>query len=148
MERVVARTMASLSFLLALASLPLPSVAISSCNGPCTTLNDCDGQLICISGKCTDDSDVGTHICKKSSPSPTQSSGSCSPSGTLYCKGKSYPKYRCSPPVTPSTRATLTENDFSQGGDGGGPSECDNKYHSNSEHVVALSTGWYAGGSR
>ncbi|KAL5698641.1 Ripening-related protein grip22 [Ranunculus cassubicifolius] len=33
--------------------------------------------------------------------------------------------------------------------DGYGPSKCDGKYHDNSdERVVALSTGWYAGGSR
>ncbi|KAK6143387.1 hypothetical protein DH2020_023735 [Rehmannia glutinosa] len=33
-------------------------------------------------------------------------------------------------------------------GDGGGPSECDNKYHFDDTPVVALSTGWYGGGSR
>ncbi|XP_031385232.1 kiwellin-like [Punica granatum] len=146
MERVVILMMASLMLLLALTSFPLPSIAVSSCNGPCTTLDDCGGQLICINGRCTDDPEVGTHICTNSPLSP--SGGSCQPSGTLNCKGKSYPKYHCSPPVTSSTSATLTENDFSEGGDGGGPSECDDKYHSNSEHVVALSTGWYAGGSR
>jgi hypothetical protein len=42
----------------------------------------------------------------------------------------------------------MTLNDFDAGGDGGGPSECDEMYHSNTELVVALSTGWYAGGSR
>ncbi|KAK3404168.1 hypothetical protein EUGRSUZ_K00024 [Eucalyptus grandis] len=121
-----------------------PSHAISSCNGPCHTLNDCTGQLICINGKCNDDPDVGTHICS-GIPSP---GGGCQPSGTLYCRGNSYPKYTCSPPVTSSTQATLTNNDFSQGGDGGGPSECDGSYHDNNEKIVALSTGWYAGGSR
>jgi hypothetical protein len=30
----------------------------------------------------------------------------------------------------------------------GGPSECDGKYHPNSQRVAALSTGWYAGGTR
>ncbi|ONK64618.1 uncharacterized protein A4U43_C07F28010 [Asparagus officinalis] len=65
------------------------------------------------------------------------------------CKaGKMYPQYRCSPPITSNTRATMTINSFAKGGDGGGPSECDNKYHSDSEKVVALSTGWYNGGSR
>nr|DAD28517.1 TPA_asm: hypothetical protein HUJ06_029985 [Nelumbo nucifera] len=53
-----------------------------------------------------------------------------------------------SPPVTSSTEAILTNNDFSQGGDGGGPSKCDDSYHNNSGLIVALSTGWYAGGSR
>ncbi|TKY48553.1 Kiwellin protein [Spatholobus suberectus] len=73
---------------------------------------------------------------------------SCQSSGTLNCKGKSYPQYRCSPPVSSSTQAILTLNDFSEGGDGGGPSECDEKYHANSERAVALSTGWYNNGSR
>ncbi|KAI7982325.1 hypothetical protein LOK49_LG15G01661 [Camellia lanceoleosa] len=118
--------------------------AISNCNGPCQTLNDCAGQLICINGKCNDDPDVGTHICNNS-PSPPNS---CKQSGTLTCRGKSYPTYECSPPVKPFTPAKLTNNDFSQGGSGGGPSECDGKYHSNAEPIIALSTGWYAGGSR
>ncbi|KAF7847544.1 hypothetical protein BT93_L2855 [Corymbia citriodora subsp. variegata] len=129
----------SLSFFLS------PSHA-NSCNGPCQTLDDCDGQLICINGSCTDDPQVGTHICGNSPPSP--SGGGRQPSRTMYCQGQSYPKYDCSPPVTSSTRATLTNNDFTKGGDGGGPSECDDNYHENSELIVALSTGWYADGSR
>ncbi|RVW22325.1 Ripening-related protein grip22 [Vitis vinifera] len=63
-------------------SLPFLALGISSCGGSCQTLDDCDGQLICING------------------------------------------------------------------DGGGPSECDGKYHDNSERIVALSTRWYDGGSR
>ncbi|PPR98320.1 hypothetical protein GOBAR_AA22341 [Gossypium barbadense] len=35
-----------------------------------------------------------------------------------------------------------------QCGFGGGPSVCDEQYHSNSERIVALSTRWYNGGSR
>ncbi|XP_073146860.1 kiwellin-like [Henckelia pumila] len=124
-------------------------ISLSSCNGPCQTLNDCAGQLICINGRCNDDPDVGTHTCGGgSTPAPPSGGGSCQPYGTLYCSGQSYPKYSCSPPVTSSTPAKLTLNDFSAGGDGGGPSECDDQYHSNGESVVALSTGWYAGGSR
>lgn len=42
----------------------------------------------------------------------------------------------------------LTLNDFSEGGDGGGPSECDEQYHDNNERVVALTTRWYANDSR
>ena len=42
------------------------------------------------------------------------------------------------------TKAKLTINSFEKGGDGGGPSECDNKYHSDDTPVVALSTGWFA----
>lgn len=85
-------------------------------------------------------------------PSPNYYSpslrGMCQPSGTLTCNGQDYPKYDCSPPVTSSTKAKLTLNDFSEGGDGGAPSECDEQYHPKTESVVALSTGWYAGGSR
>ncbi|KAB1226478.1 Kiwellin [Morella rubra] len=126
-----------------ISQLPFPTYAISSCNGPCRTLNDCAGQLICINGNCNDDPDIGTHIC---SGGPPQSN--CQPSGTLTCRGQSYPQYRCSPSVTSSTPARLTLNDFSEGGDGGGPSECDDQYHSNSERIVALSTGWFNQGSR
>lgn len=125
--------------------------ALSSCNGPCNNLNDCSGQLICINGKCNDDPDVGTHICRSSpTPSPPTGGGggTCSSSGTLNCNGNSYPQYTCSPPVSSSTQALLTLNDFSEGGDGGGPSECDENYHPNTELVVALSTGWYNKGSR
>ncbi|KAA0035244.1 hypothetical protein IC582_026777 [Cucumis melo] len=125
--------------------------AISSCNGPCKTLNDCDGQLICIRGKCDDDPDVGSHVCSNGGGgggSSPPSGNSCQPFSHKVCKGTSHPQYKCSPPVTSSTRAILTNNDFSQGGDGGGPSECDDKFHSNSELIVALSTGWYNRGSR
>ncbi|XP_047312184.1 kiwellin-like [Impatiens glandulifera] len=124
------------------------TTALSSCNGQCRTLNDCAGQLICISGRCNDDPNVGTRICGGGGSPPAPSDGSCKPSGTLNCKGKSYSTYDCSPPVTSSTPAKLTNNDFSEGGDGGAPSECDEQFHSNSERVVALSTGWYSGGSR
>lgn len=65
------------------------------------------------------------------------------------CKpGHIYQTYRCSPPVSGDTRAIMTLNDFAEGGDGGGPSECDGKYHNNTEQVVALSTGWYDKGKR
>ncbi|OMO65776.1 hypothetical protein CCACVL1_21403 [Corchorus capsularis] len=57
--------------------------------------------------------------------------------------GKYYTTYTCSPPVSSQTKATLTLNSFEAGGDGGGPSECDNQYHSDDDPVVALSTGWF-----
>ncbi|XXG63926.1 hypothetical protein AAC387_Pa05g2008 [Persea americana] len=94
---------------------------------------------------------------------PRKNLGKCSPSGYLRGKsgncnnqnysdccvdGKMYPQYDCSPPITGNTGATMTINSFAKGGDGGGPSECDNQYHSDDELVVALSTGWYNGGSR
>ncbi|XP_048137319.1 kiwellin-like [Rhodamnia argentea] len=106
-----------------------PSHAVSSCNGPC---------------QIHDDPDVGAHTYASTLSS---SDGGCRPSGTLHRHGRSYPKYRCSPPVTSSTRATLTNNDFSEGG-GSGASECGGRFHGNSELIVAMSTGWYAGGSR
>ncbi|MQM05346.1 hypothetical protein Taro_038153 [Colocasia esculenta] len=139
---VLLGSLCSLIFFLPLLSTVSAQV---SCGGSCSTLNDCAGQLICINGKCNDDPDVGTHICGGGGGS---GGGSCQQSGTLQCRGESYPTYRCSPPVTSATPAVLTNNDFSEGGDGGGPSECDERYHSNSERVVALSTGWYSGGSR
>nr|XP_033513026.1 putative ripening-related protein 1 [Nicotiana tomentosiformis] len=59
-----------------------------------------------------------------------------------------YTTYKCSPPVTGNTKAVLTLNSFQKGGDGGGPSEFDNQYHSDDTPVVTLSTGWYSGGDR
>ncbi|KAL7610665.1 hypothetical protein Lser_V15G14361 [Lactuca serriola] len=38
------------------------------------------------------------------------------------------------------TQAPMTISSFEKGGDGGAPSACDGKYHSNSEYIVALST--------
>ncbi|KAL4567094.1 hypothetical protein LXL04_022667 [Taraxacum kok-saghyz] len=89
---------------------------------------------------------------------------SCKPSGKLKgtkpphgkcandpdcCKpGEFYSTYKCSPIVTKNTKATLTINDFQKGGDGGGPAQCDEKYHSNDTPIVALSTGWYNNGKR
>ncbi|GMI98390.1 hypothetical protein HRI_003508300 [Hibiscus trionum] len=58
-------------------------------------------------------------------------------------QGKLYDVYKCSPQVSNRTKATLTLNGFGDGEDGGGPSECDDKYHSDDELVVALSTGWF-----
>ncbi|KAI9075082.1 hypothetical protein K1719_040179 [Acacia pycnantha] len=133
------------SLLCNLSSLPLLTNAISNCGGSCTTLDDCAGQLICSNGKCNDDPDAGTHICGGRGGGDDDN---CQPSGTLTCNDGSYPQYRCSPAVSSSTQAILTVNDFSEGGDGGGPSKCDESYHDNSERVVALSTGWYSNGSR
>ena len=50
--------------------------------------------------------------------------------------------------VTSHTKPFLTLNGFQKNEDGGAPSECDNKYHSDDTPVVALSTGWYNKGSR
>ena len=50
--------------------------------------------------------------------------------------------------VTKNTKATLTVNGFDKNEDGGGASECDEKYHRDTEMIVALSSGWYDGGNR
>ncbi|XP_022029472.1 putative ripening-related protein 1 [Helianthus annuus] len=61
---------------------------------------------------------------------------------------KYYTTYECSPPVSSTTEATLTLNSFQEGGDGGSESACDGSFHSDDTAVVALSTGWFNGGSR
>ncbi|XVF33350.1 hypothetical protein REPUB_Repub17cG0161000 [Reevesia pubescens] len=58
-------------------------------------------------------------------------------------EGELYTTYNCSPPVTSHTKAVLTLNSFEKGADGGGPSECDKKFHSDDLKIVALSTGWF-----
>ncbi|XP_047306595.1 uncharacterized protein LOC124910015 [Impatiens glandulifera] len=77
-------------------------------------------------------------------------SGQCNRENDSDCciQGKPYKTYKCSPPITSNTKAVLTLNSFQKGGDGGGPSECDNQYHSDDTPVVALSTGWYNNGKR
>lgn len=77
-------------------------------------------------------------------------SGNCNTeNGSECCKnGRRYTTYGCSPPVTGSTRAVLTLNSFAEGGDGGGAAACTGKFYDDSKKVVALSTGWYNGGSR
>ena len=86
--------------------------------------------------------DLGAMAQNNTCPATDQNSDTCCPSNTCQ-------KVSCSPPISSSgTAATLTLNSFEAGGDGGGPSECDNDYHSDDTLVVALSTGWYSGGSR
>lgn len=88
----------------------------------------------------------------------------CNPSGTFQgrdppsgqcsqgccVQGASYDTYTCSPPLSVSgqTQAYMTLNSFEEGGDGGSPASCDNKYHSDGDLIVALSTGWFAQNSR
>ncbi|XP_068667255.1 kiwellin-1-like [Aristolochia californica] len=71
--------------------------------------------------------------------------GKCNTENDSECcvQGKSYVTYKCSPPVSARTKAILTLNSFRKGGDGGCPSYCDNRYHSDNTPVVALSTGWF-----
>ncbi|XP_063945800.1 kiwellin-1 [Daucus carota subsp. sativus] len=69
--------------------------------------------------------------------------------GAACCEqDKIYDIFTCSPPLSGATTATLTLNSFEDNGDGGAPSECDQKYHSNETPVVALSTGWFNNMSR
>ncbi|KAH7849150.1 hypothetical protein Vadar_013690 [Vaccinium darrowii] len=76
--------------------------------------------------------------------------GQCNTGNDSECcvQGKLYTTYDCSPTVTINTKAVLTLNSFEKGRDGGGPSECDSKYHSDTKPIVAVSTGWYHKGSR
>ncbi|KAM7472189.1 hypothetical protein LguiA_010372 [Lonicera macranthoides] len=69
--------------------------------------------------------------------------GQCNQENDSDCcvQGKLYTSYICSPSVSSNTKATLTLNSFQKEGDGGGPSECDNQYHSDDTLVMALSTG-------
>jgi hypothetical protein len=92
---------------------------------------------------------AGLDTCRASGYLPGRS-GNCEKSNDPDCceDGKQYPQYRCSPPVTSSTKAMLTLNSFEKGKDGGGPSECDNVFHSDEEKVVALSTGWFSNMAR
>ena len=77
--------------------------------------------------------------------------GTCNAANDSECcaTGKNYPTFQCSPSSTSDGKypARLTLNGFAQGEDGGGAAECDGKYHSNSEPIVAVSTGWYDQGS-
>jgi hypothetical protein len=76
--------------------------------------------------------------------------GQCNQENDSDCcvQGKMYTTYKCSPSVSTHTKAYLTLNSFQKGGDGGGPSECDKRYHSDDTPVVALSTGWFNHRSR
>ena len=65
---------------------------------------------------------------------------------TCCKKGALYPQFKCSP--TSKASSLLTLNSFQAGGDGGYGGACYNKFYSDREPVVALSTGWYNGGSR
>ena len=58
-----------------------------------------------------------------------------------------------SPPAVSTSKidgmpGVMTVNGFERGEDGGGPSECDGKYHSDDDMLVALPTGLYQGGAR
>ncbi|KAG0549082.1 hypothetical protein BDA96_01G224300 [Sorghum bicolor] len=87
--------------------------------------------------------------CQPSGSIPGRSGNCNTENGSECCKnGQSYTTYDCSPPVTGSTGALLTLNSFAEGGDGGAAAACTGEFYDDSKKVVALSTGWYNGGSR
>ncbi|KAF5181927.1 Ripening-related protein [Thalictrum thalictroides] len=108
--------------------------------------------LLCILLLSTDFLQVEAQSCNPSGkvrgtkPPP----GQCNTENNSDCckEGKMYNIYKCSPPISSHTKAILTINSFQKGGDGGGPSECDNQYHNDNTPVVALSTGWFNHESR
>ncbi|KAJ3690195.1 hypothetical protein LUZ61_019359 [Rhynchospora tenuis] len=83
--------------------------------------------------------------CKPSGYLKSESDENCDQSNGADCceAGKSYPQYKNSPQVTDHTPAILTLNCFEEDCDGGGASACDDKFHSDDDFIVALSTGWY-----
>uniref|UniRef100_A0A0E0EZ94 Ripening-related protein 4 n=1 Tax=Oryza meridionalis TaxID=40149 RepID=A0A0E0EZ94_9ORYZ len=109
-----------------------------------------------------DNGGVSAVATSKHEPKPKQGGGGgggCHISGFLHGKagkcnrahgsdccvaGRRYPQFRCSPPVSSArpTPATLTLNSFARGGDGGGRSSCDGRFHPDTAMVVALSSGW------
>ncbi|CAN6341897.1 unnamed protein product [Urochloa humidicola] len=87
--------------------------------------------------------------CQPSGSIPGKSGTCNTENGSECCRtGQSYTTYDCSPAVTGSTQATLTLNSFAEGGDGGGAAACTGRFYGDDQMVVALSTGWYGGGSR
>ncbi|KAJ0966574.1 hypothetical protein J5N97_023491 [Dioscorea zingiberensis] len=88
-----------------------------------------------------------TKSCRPSGYLWRKAGGGCFDSDPDCCRlGKKYPKYLCSPLVTNSTSATMTLGSFSNVEEN--PTSCDTRSHSDSEIIIALSTGWYNGGSR
>ncbi|KAJ4803392.1 Ripening-related protein 3 [Rhynchospora pubera] len=71
--------------------------------------------------------------------------GYCPVSNSADCcqAGQTYSQYHCSPPVTGSTAAIMYKTSFVNK-----TAKCDNRTYPDSDVVVALSTGWYDGGSR
>ena len=79
-------------------------------------------------------------------PDPCSGKDDGSVPGTLHKNKK--PGHCPSPGASGGTPGIMTVNGFQKGEDGGGPAECDGKYHSDKDLIVALSTRWYAGGRR
>ncbi|KAF3449396.1 hypothetical protein FNV43_RR10124 [Rhamnella rubrinervis] len=73
---------------------------------------------------------------KKPPPGQCNKNSFCCKQGEVYTNN-------ISPKASGCRKARLTLNNFEKGGDGGGPSECDGKFHSDNTRVVALSTRWF-----
>ncbi|KAL6883476.1 hypothetical protein ACP4OV_010890 [Aristida adscensionis] len=87
--------------------------------------------------------------CQPSGSIPGRSGDCNTDNGSECCEdGKRYRTFRCSPPVTARTGATLTLNSFADNGDGGDASSCTGTFFDDDRRVVALSTGWLDGRSR
>ncbi|PIA59276.1 hypothetical protein AQUCO_00400282v1 [Aquilegia coerulea] len=109
------------------------------------------GLVLLILLLSTDFLEVEAQPCKPSGKvrGTKSPSGHCNTEDDVCCiEGRLYTVYKCSPPVSSNTKAVLTINSFQKGGDGDGPSKCDNQYHSDDTPVVALSTGWFNHESR
>uniref|UniRef100_A0A7C8YCE1 RlpA-like protein double-psi beta-barrel domain-containing protein n=1 Tax=Opuntia streptacantha TaxID=393608 RepID=A0A7C8YCE1_OPUST len=93
--------------------------------------------LIACSVKTKGQSCRPTGYFRAASPPQGQCTSNCCVGGTVYFT------FQCSPTVTTQTTGILALRTFQKA-----PAKCDNAYHSDDTPVVALSTGWYAGGSR
>ncbi|XP_074273022.1 putative ripening-related protein 1 [Silene latifolia] len=82
-----------------------------------------------------------TGVFRGNSPPAGQCSSNCCVQNQVYFT------FQCSPDVTSQTPGILSLRSFQNSG-GVGPSKCDSQYHSDTTPVVALSTGWYNGGTR
>ncbi|KAJ4803396.1 Ripening-related protein 3 [Rhynchospora pubera] len=115
-----------------LSSLPITLLLLLS------TLRSTEATIQIVIGTCH----ASSYLTGKSGFCTTQNDADCCQEGQLY------PQYRCSPPVTANTNAVMYIGSFSQNSDGGSATACDGKFYADNETVVALSTGWFNGGSR
>ncbi|XP_074273021.1 putative ripening-related protein 1 [Silene latifolia] len=82
-----------------------------------------------------------TGVFRGNSPPAEQCNSNCCVQNQVYFT------FQCSPDVTNQTAGILTLKTF-QNRRGMVPSKCYNKYYPDMAPVVALSTGWYNGGTR
>ncbi|RVW22324.1 Ripening-related protein grip22 [Vitis vinifera] len=81
--------LASVCLVFNILSLPFLALGLSSCGGSCQTLNDCEGQLICINGKCNDDPRSGlTYVEETRVPLPLHPPVPASPRELLRARAE------------------------------------------------------------